>query len=185
MQIWSSEGYFTDSMRLKRTTFDTEWETFSELKRRAGNNSRVFLTSIPDPPGLTRQTASPTLYINPNYNSLFQPSPTSEASPALSGMSGFGIPSNDRGSTEPAPPTPPSISLPKKVPVIRHKPLKDTLVPSFVWVLPARDGTLERSTLIRQEYYGAILSILQWIRDGHMLAEKQRLEMEQEHSSTR
>ena len=33
-----------------------------------------------------------------------------------------------------------------------------------MWVLPARDGTVIGGTLIRQEYYGAILSIIQWMQ---------------------
>ncbi|KAE9409327.1 hypothetical protein BT96DRAFT_962438 [Gymnopus androsaceus JB14] len=165
MQKWSDEGYFTDNLLMKRTTFDTEWTPVGELKRRAGNNSKVFLTPIPAhaPPGLIRRTDSPFSYSNPNeaavyHNGPFQPSPirtlrsstldsfnsnysdspassfgapggynnsspdpaafggraaqfamggdmgnrlggyplnTGEASPALSGRSGFGVPPND------------------------------------------------------------------------------------------
>ncbi|KAE9396679.1 hypothetical protein BT96DRAFT_786875, partial [Gymnopus androsaceus JB14] len=56
MQIWSDEGYFTDEQFIKRTTLETEWITLGELKRRAGNSSKVFLTpiSVHTSPGLIR-----------------------------------------------------------------------------------------------------------------------------------
>ncbi|KAE9395050.1 hypothetical protein BT96DRAFT_997945 [Gymnopus androsaceus JB14] len=60
----------------------------------------------------------------------------------------------------------PAVLLPQKVEVKRNEPRINIAISSFMWVLPAQDGTVIGGTLIRQEYYGAILSIIQWMQKG-------------------
>lgn len=76
MQSWNDQGYFNDTLMMKRVDIDTDFMPLSEIKRRA-QGPRIFLASLNNntpPPGLGP------LPEGPNVNLILHQKPSLDAS---------------------------------------------------------------------------------------------------------